>query len=62
MILKELSKASDNFCEIWGCFGFDRELETLSISVCVAPIYIKSGKKIDANSDVIGATDVALAA
>lgn len=45
-----------------GVSGFDRKHEKLFASVRVAPIYIKSGKKIDANSDNIGATDVALAA
>ena len=47
---------------IWGCFSFDRETEMFLISVCVAPTYIKIGTKINANNDVIGATDVALAA
>ena len=47
---------------IWGCFGFDREYEMLFISVCVAQIYIKSWKKINADSDNIGASNFALAA
>ena len=45
-----------------GVSGFDRKQEIIFISVCVAPTYIKIGKKINANSDNIGATDVALAA
>ena len=45
----------------WGCFGFDREQEMLFISVCEAPIFIKSGKKINAD-DAFFAADAAIAA
>ena len=50
-----------NRCKNYGgVFGFDREQEMLSISVCVASTYIKSEKKINADNSV--ATDVAIAA
>ena len=44
-----------------GVSRFDREPETLLISVCVAPIYTKIGKKIDANTH-FAAADAAIAA
>ena len=44
-----------------GVSRFDRELEMLSISVCVAPTHIKSGKKINANNNFVAA-DAAIAA
>lgn len=47
---------------LWGCSGFDKKLEMLLISVCVAQIYIKSWKKINANSENFGANTLALAA
>lgn len=45
-----------------GMLRFRQENETLSVSVCVAQIYIKSWKKINADSDNVGASNLALAA
>lgn len=44
-----------------GVSGFDRKQEEIFASVCVAPFYIKNGKKINANSDFVAA-DAAIAA
>ena len=44
-----------------GVSGFDREQEMLFISVCVASVYIKNEKKINADNYSV-ATDVAVAA
>ena len=48
--------------KIMGMLRFRQENETLSVSVCVAQIYIKSWKKINADSDNVGASNLALAA